>query len=127
MTGTKDDRVKYCEAWAQMMVTIWKDKMTALGIGDTEELLKSFETEIQYQANGDVNKIVHSYVYYGRMVDMGVGGGISFDEVAASNRNPKQWKGDSYWRSVRVLSEKMAELYGENFLSLINESMNFTT
>ena len=61
------------------------------------------------------------------MVDIGVGNRVNFDHVKDSHRKPKPWYDDSYWRSVKVLTEKMAELYGQNFFAVINENMNSTT
>jgi len=127
MIGTKADRVQYCEAWAQMMVEIWVEKCIAYNIKDTGEFMESFMYDVREGANGDIDKIVHVYNYYGRMVDMGVGNRVNFDHVKSSNRKPKPWYDDTYWRSVKVLTEKMAELYGQNFFAVINENMNSTT
>lgn len=122
MTGTKADRVRYCEAWAEMMVNIWLERAKALQIHDGD-FMESFMYDVREGANGEIDKIVHVYNYYGRMVDLGVGNGVKYDDREKSNRKAKEWYGDTYFRSVKVLTEKMAQLYGQNFFSIINENM----
>lgn len=116
----------YYRAWAKMMVTIWQDKIAQLKIRDTGELFASFQIEVVAQSNGDVDKIVHSYLYYGRMVDMGVGRGITKSQVDKdSGRKAKPWYNKAYFHSIKVLTEKRVELYGEEFKAIIHEALNF--
>lgn len=122
-TGTKNE---YYEAWAQMMVTIWQDKIIMQNIRDTGDLLGSFNTEVVMQSDGDVSKIIHSYLYYGRMVDMGVGQGVRHGESGKdSGRKPKPWYNKAYYHSIKVLTEKTAALYGEQFQAIIMETLTF--
>ena len=124
-TGQPDKR-KYYDAWAKMMITIWEDKIIKLNVRDTGELLSSFEMHVEAAANGEVAKIVHTYNYYGRMVDMGVGRGVSkADSGQGSGGRAKPWYNKSYYHSVKVLSEKTAELYGEQFQAVMFEALNF--
>ena len=125
MATIGNDKQAYYEAWAQMMVSIWQDKIISLGVRDTGELLASFEKETVIQSNGDIGKIVFSYLYYGRMRDMGVGRGVPMGEVEGSNRRPAPWYNKAFFRSVKVLTEKMAELYGEQFQNIIHETLTF--
>jgi hypothetical protein len=125
MTGTSSNQSAYHQAWAEMMVNIWQEKMKTLGVGDTGELLKSFAYHVDIESNGDVSKIVHSYLYYGRMVDMGVGNGVKISDVPSGKREPKDWYGSAYFRSIKILTEKQAELYGEQYQVLIREMLNF--
>ena len=119
MTGIIDDRNRYCQAWAMMMVEIWVEKANAYSIHHPGDLVKSFAYDVYSAAGGEVDKITHAFNYYGRFVDMGVGRGVKYGESAASNRKAKPWNSETYWRSVQVLTEKMAELYGEEFQSYV--------
>ena len=84
-TTIGNDRVKYYESWAKMMVNIWEEKVMLLNIHDTGELLRSFQHQVISSSAGDVGKIVFTYNYYGRMVDMGVRRGVKMgDEVVRS-------------------------------------------
>ena len=119
MTGTTEDRARYCEAWAQMMVDIWLEKANQYDIGHTGDLLNSFTSEVYAAAGGEVDKIVHAYNYYALFVELGVGRGVRYGDT--SNRREKPFKSEAYWRSVKVLTEKMSELYGEEFNAYITE------
>ncbi len=122
-TTNKND---YYRAWAKMMVSIWQDKIAQLRVRDTGELFSSFVTEVVTQSGGDIDKIVYSYLYYGRMVDMGVGRGVSMaDAGSGSGREKKPWYNKSWYHSVKVLTEKRAELYGEDFQLIIMEALHF--
>lgn len=122
-TTNKND---YYNAWAKMMVTIWQDKIGQLRVRDTGELFRSFLIEVAKQSNGDINKIIFSYNYYGRMVDMGVGRGVKLADAGRENsRKPKRWYNKSWYHSVKVLTEKRAELYGEEFKLIMVEALNF--
>lgn len=122
-TGNKND---YYDAWAKMMVTIWQDKIATLNVRDSGELFKSFLSEVTMQAGGDTEKIVFSYNYYGRMVDMGVGRGVTKQGAGKdSGRRAKPWYNKAWYHSMKVLTEKRAELYGEDFQIIIMEALNF--
>lgn len=122
-TTLTSDRNRYCAAWAQMMVDIWIEKANAMGIR-AGDLTNSFAQDIYMAANGEVDKITHSFLYYGRFVDMGVGRGVPLEKVAESSRTPKPFNSSTYWRSVQVLTEKMAEIYGEEFQVYVSEIFN---
>lgn len=124
MTGTSEDRARYCEAWAKMMVDIWLEKVEQYGIhvGDFAE---SFMFDVREQSNGEVDKIVHAYNYYGRFTDMGVGRGVPMG-TSGSNRKEKPWHSETYWRSVAVLTNKMSELYGQEFLGYVTDIFGVT-
>ena len=122
-TTNKND---YYRAWAKMMVTIWQDKIAQLRVRETGELFSSFMTEVVTQSGGDIDKIFYSYLYYGRMVDMGVGRGVTMaDAGSGSGRKRKPWYNKSWYHSIKVLTEKRAELYGEDFQLIIMEALNF--
>lgn len=121
-----ESRNAYLQAWAKMMVTIWQDKIRMLNVRDTGELFASFNTELLMQSGGDISKITHAYNYYGRMVDMGVGRGLTKAESGrGSKRRSKPWYMKAYYHSFMVLSEKSAQLYGEEFQLKIYEMLNF--
>lgn len=119
-TSTQADRAAYCEAWASMMVEIWLEKTKELGIHQ-DDLVKSFTTDVVIASNGEVDKIVHAFNYYGRMVDMGVGRGVPLEKVDSSNRSAKKWYSESYFEAVKELTYKMSELYGMEFRSYITD------
>lgn len=123
MTATiGNDRNAYYEAWAKMMITIWEEKVMTLNIHDTGNLLKSFQYNLIASAAGDTGKIIFTYLYYGRMVDMGVRRGVKLGDQGIKR---KQWYNKSFYHSVKVLSEKSAQLYGEEFRIMMHETLTF--
>jgi hypothetical protein len=116
----------YYRAWAKMMVTIWHDKIAQLKVRDTGALFASFQIEVMSQSGGDIDKMVHSYLYYGRMQDMGVGRGVTkADAGKGSGRKEKPWYNKTYFHSIKVLTEKRAEMYGQEYQAIIHETLNF--
>jgi len=118
-SGKKND---YYRAWAKMMITIWQDKIATLNIRDTGELFKSFSLELAMQAGGDIDKIEFTYLYYGRMVDMGVRRGITMNDTG---KKAKKWYNKTWYHSFKILTEKRSEMYGEEFQAIIYETLNF--
>lgn len=126
MQTTTTNKDEYYRAWAKMMVTIWQDKIAMLNVRDTGELFSSFITEVVSQSGGDIDKITFAYLYYGRMVDMGVGRGVTMaDAGTGSGRKKKPWYNKTWYHSIKVLTEKRAQLYGEEFQLIIMEALNF--
>ena len=121
-TTLATDRNRYCEAWAQMMVDIWRERAIAYNV-HAGDLFNSFAQDVVKGANGEVDKITHAFNHYGRFVDMGVGRGVPLEKVESSNRRAKPFYNESYWRSIKVLTQKLAELYGEEFQTLIHDAM----
>jgi len=118
-SGNKND---YYRAWAKMMITIWQDKIATLNIRDTGELFKSFSLELAMQSGGDIDKIEFTYLYYGRMVDMGVRRGITMNDTG---KKAKKWYNKTWYHSFKILTEKRSEMYGEEFQAIIYETLNF--
>ncbi len=118
----KQDTQAYYESWARMMITIWQDKIIAMGIRDSGELLTSFISDLHIQSGGDVGKITHTYLAYGRMVDMGAGRGSPLGSEISRKR--KDWYSKAYFHSVKVLNEKMAQIYGEEFQMIITGTLD---
>ena len=115
---------EYADAWAQMMITIWLDKMSALGVSDTGALANSLRTEVVRQAGGDVSKITHFFLYYGHYVARGVGKefrkGNAGDLGFTPRRQPKPWLSGKYWYSKNKLMSAMLEHTGKMYLQSIS-------
>ena len=122
MKDAEINKNDYYQAWAKMMITIWQDKIISMGVRASGDLLTSFVTDLHIQSGGDIGKITHTYLAYGRMVDMGVGRGSPLgDENTARKR--KDWYSKAYFHSVKVLTEKMVQLYGEEFQYIITGTL----
>ncbi|MDR1339254.1 MAG: hypothetical protein LBK58_04280 [Prevotellaceae bacterium] len=130
MATSGTDFNKYAEAWAEMMITIWKEKMEALGIHDTGALEDSLDKDVLRQAGGDVSKINHVFHYYGHYVARGVGKefkrGNPGDLGFTPTREPKPWISGKYWYSKNKLMWAMLDYTGEMFLVSISDILTDT-
>ena len=102
------------QAWADIVINKWKDKIEKLQVHDTWELFHSFENEVMANANGDPEKIAFSFLYYGKFPDMGVGRGTPISQAGSpgTHYEPKRWYGPIFYSQVR----KLADLLGEKFV-----------
>ncbi len=99
------------EAWADIVIERWEQKIERLGIMSTGALLRSFYHTVQTQANGDPELIIFTFEYYGKFVDMGVGRGVTVEQVESSNRRPKYWYSKVFFSQLEKLKDILAAKY----------------
>ena len=119
------NQVETIEAWADIVVKIWEDKVQQLGIHHTGTLLNSFAVHVQQSAGGRVDYVMFAFQYYGRFVDMGVGKYQPASEVglskftadakrsASPRRKPRPWYSKAFYNQLRKLSEILSEKYAQ--------------
>ena len=95
--------------FADYVIKRWLTKIKSLGIGKSNELYNSFVAEVTRNANGDVNKMIFTFRYYGRFVEMGVGKGISLADIGVGSRAPKPWYSKIFVSQVKKLAELMGK------------------
>ena len=125
MTPTNgNDFEKYVEGWAEMMLTIWKEKMAAYEIGDTGALRKSLDKDVQQHSGGDTGKIQFFFNYYGYYVAWGVGRefsrGNKGDLGFTPKRQAKPWLSGKYWYSRQKLLAEMMTQTGRYYLETLS-------
>lgn len=110
----KRSKLEMTQMWADIVLDRWKSRIEFFHIGDTGDLLRSLQAQVETDSNGDPKKIVFLYLYYGRFVDMGVGGNITLDDVPdpSGHRIPKPWYSKVFIREVEKLGSMMAAKYG---------------
>lgn len=101
------------EAWANIVIERWETKLQRLNIRHTGKLADSFHQHVVTQANGNPELIVFTFEYYGKFVDMGVGRGVTIEQVASSNRRPKPWYSKQFFSQIEKLKDILAEKYGQ--------------
>lgn len=129
--ATPEDKLKYNDAWAKMMITIWREKIERLQVIDTYKLHQEI-TENVTSSGSDLITIQHKFVQYGIYQDCGTGNGykkgnggyLEFrdPEIRDSRyepREPREWFSRAYFASKMVLKEQMAYMYGEEFCGLL--------
>jgi len=111
------------KAWADIVIERWELRISQLGVVDTGELLRSFQAQVNTDANGNGEKIVFTYAYYGRFPELGVGKGIKAG--IESNRKKKPWYTKIFFGQVNQLARIMAEKYGQQAIAGIIENIEF--
>ncbi len=99
------------EAWAHIVIERWEIKISRLKIYDTGQLVRSFYHHVKTQSNGNPELIVFTFEYYGKFIDMGVGRGVTVENVSFSNRRAKPWYSKVFFSQLEKLKEILAEKY----------------
>jgi hypothetical protein len=113
------------KAWADIVITIFEESLVKLHANYSYQLTDSFVHHVHTQANGNPELIDFSYKYYGKFVDMGVGGAIDLenrdDMVSAglTTRRQKRWFSKNFFYQVRILGEIFAEKYAQKSAIII--------
>lgn len=110
-------------AWADIVIKIWRQKMVRFAIGayknnqnsNGEHLFTSFERHIMNATGGDQQKIDFLFKKYGIFVDMGVGRGTPIGNLGdvKTKRKRKEWFSKVWYSEVMKLREYMAKQIGE--------------
>lgn len=120
------DRNLTIQAWADIVITIWLNKIDQLKIYSTYQLADSFTNHVISHSNGDIAKIEFAFNYYGKFVDMGVGKGVTIDDVGSpnANRKPRPWYSRTFYAEVKKLATILAEKYARKGALIIIENID---
>ncbi len=152
--ATPEDRLKYMNAWSEMMVNIWREKIERLHVIDTYTLHRQITENVA--GSTDFATIQHKFMEYGIYQDCGTGvgykrGNQGYLEVldyryreenrldiprkrgpgwgggytSGETRYPREWFSRPYYASVMVLKEQMAYMYSEEFCGLIVDAIQY--
>ena len=106
-------------AWSDIVLDIWKDRMMQYNVRNTNALWLSLMQHVNFQAEGNNNRIDFFFNYYGIYVDMGVGGEFksgNTGEVLINGRSPKRkakpWYSTTFYAQVKRLGEILEQKYG---------------
>ena len=70
--GSAEDRKKYMDAWAEMMVVIWHEKIARLRVYDTNQFRGTITDNVTSNAR-EFSAIQHKFMQYGLYHVCGVG------------------------------------------------------
>jgi len=114
------------QAWADIVLERFQQKVIQLRIHSSGDLLKSLTSQLVSDSNGDIDKIVFGFLYYGRFADMGVGKGVKISEVGVgNNRKAKPWFAKVFFSQVSELGRILAEKTGKQAQIAIIEGLNY--
>lgn len=117
------------KAWADIVIDNWEQKIYALDVNYSYDLIESFKNEVISQANGDVAKIEFTFLYYGKFVDMGVGRGVPLSEAGETwhRRKKKPWYSKVFFSEIKKLSVIVSEKYARKGVLMIVENVGDNT
>lgn len=125
----------YAREWYAMMVRIWEDRINRMRIFDTGDLYSSVKGA-GLRTNGFTMEAAFKFLQYGVYVDAGVGNGyargnggnlefLDKDYRRAHNlgksRERRPWFSPSWYISVEVLKDKIADMMGDEFLAAFDD------
>lgn len=140
---------KWEQDWMTMMITIWREQITRLGIVDTMKLYNDITGSLSH---GEQVTIAHEFMKYGIYVAAGVGNGYSkgnggdldildpslrkaarLDKprsrgprwstkhmTTGKPREKRDWFVRKYLRSIYVLGDVERSLYGEAYMGTLS-------
>jgi hypothetical protein len=120
------------EAWADICIKEWLNKIESLGIGETGQLVRSFKHHVTTSANGNPEYIVFAFEYYSRFVDWGVGNGVTIADremlvsSGATSRRQKPWYSTVFYTQLKVLTHLMAEKYALKAADLVFTELDWS-
>ena len=109
------------DKFAQYTIERWKEKMKKVRVRGSGELYRSFAHHVYRDANGDLQKVVYTFHFYGWYVDAGVGrgyrhgngGNLEFlADKSVRHRKPKHWYNKIWYGEFRKLLHMLAEELG---------------
>lgn len=118
------------EAWAEIVIKEWIKKIQALKIHHTGALEASLYKYVHGNSGGDPDKITFMYEWYGKMVDYGVGKGVTllnrdtFIAAGKTNRRPKPYYTDTFYKQLAVLRHLMEEKHALRAELFIQQNLN---
>lgn len=115
---------KTLQAWADIVIEKWETKIRRLRVQDTGELVRSFQAHLSVNSGGNTEKIVFTYLYYGKFPDMGVGKGVPLELVGKKGtRRARPWMGKIFFSQLQQLGRIMAEKTGQQAVINIIEAI----
>jgi hypothetical protein len=112
-------------AWADITIMIFEEALDKLHANFSYQLADSFVHHVHTAANGNPDRIDFAYKYYGKFVDMGVGGNIDLDNrdsmvsSGLTTRRQKPWYSKNFFYQVRRIGEILSQKYAQKSAIII--------
>ena len=135
MADNRTDSVKeYAQGWYDKMVEIWRDRLDAMNVNDTGSLRGSVQKG-GFTIGDAGGSLMFKYLEYGIYVDLGVGNGYRHDNGGdlefldrvyryehkmGKPRERRPWFNKSWYISVMILKDKLADVIGKEFYGLFD-------
>lgn len=130
----QNDQQQYLAAWRDKMVQIWQDRLDLMQVHQTGQLRKSVRTAASHITQTEAT-MAFQFIQYGIYVDRGVGNGyrpgnggdLQFlgkvyrrQHHLGKPREKKPWFSKSWYISVEVLKNHLANIIGDEFRAALD-------
>lgn len=132
MSGLNDhvytQRKRYCDAWNETMIEIWKDRIALLGVYDSGALMSSIMS-MKYVSADDYTEVQmqFGFLQYGVWQDLGTGREVARgnpgDIGRAKVRERRQWFSKAFYSSVLNIRNFMADNIGREFAGIVSNGL----
>ena len=100
-------------AWADIVLKIWRAKITELQVWDTGALYASLLNTLTVNAGNNVSKVEFSFKLYGIFQDIGKTSEIFRGGKLSLKHERKEWYSRVFYREVMKLKDILIEKYGK--------------
>ena len=127
-----EQRMKFVRAFNDTMITIWRERITLLGVKDTGQLLASL-CDMGFTADGQFKELTISqrFLEYGIWQEYGVGKetprGNSGDIGRKKVRKKKPWFAKKYMASLLNLRDFLGENLAEEMQAIVTNAFHDPT
>lgn len=108
------------ERWAAITIEKFEFAISKYNLIYSGDLLRSFQSIVHEEANGDSALISFAFEYYLRMLDMGVGKGVSKDNAGrGSGRRKYPVFNKIFYAELMKLGELLTNMYAQKGADVI--------
>ena len=142
-TKAEQERIRYLDEWALLMIKVWAMRMDAAGVGvsysakgemrqSTGALKRSLDYVVRKESGYNSEKIEHFFNTYGSYLERGNFSGRKNNSgqyaKQSSRSNPtrkaKPWLRAAYQEGKRLLRDKMLEYTGDDFVMSLHQILH---
>ena len=112
------------DQWAKVTITQWQQRIKHYDMHDGK-LAESLYHHANREANGDKALVIFAFEYYGKMVEWGVGKGVTIanrDHIQTT-REKKPWFSDVFFARLDIIKKEMAKSMSRDALLFVKTNL----
>ncbi|WP_297101786.1 hypothetical protein [uncultured Draconibacterium sp.] len=113
------------DQWAKITIKLWQERLQNYKIGDSGKLAQSFYHHVNREANGDKSYVLFAFEYYGKMVEWGVGKGVTIANRGhtQTTREKKPWFSDVFFKRLDIIKNEMVKSMSRDALLFVKTNL----
>ncbi|WP_297101771.1 hypothetical protein [uncultured Draconibacterium sp.] len=113
------------DQWAKITIKQWQQRIQHNKIGSSGKLAESLYHHVNREANGDKSYVLFAFEYYGKMVEWGVGKGVTIanrDHIQTT-REKKPWFNDVFFARLDILKKEMTKTMSRDAIRFVKNNL----